>query len=180
MKTKYISGIFKKWLPVVGALLLTAGMAGCVVEPDMESALDNNGKPILFSPKVNKNAAQSRAASGHPIESGYNIPSGGSFGVYAYSKIATGSSIEPYAPLQNTKVTASGSGFVYDPIAKWPVQSSAKLAFFGYYPRSEQNQNPAAGDPVIDVTTGGTNSPSMTIAYTTPSDQAKHIDLMWA
>jgi hypothetical protein len=171
--------IFRKWFSAVGVLLLIAGMTGCVVEQDIESELDNNGKPILFSPKVNKNknAAQSRAASGHPIESGDNIPSGGSFGVYAYSRITAGGRIEPYASLQNTKVTAGSSSFTYDPIAKWPAQSSAKLAFFSYYPWQEQNQ---AGSPVIDVTTGGTNSPSMAIAYTTPSDPAKQIDLMWA
>ncbi|MDR0422675.1 MAG: fimbrillin family protein [Proteiniphilum sp.] len=179
MNRKNRSSIFGKYLPAVGALLLTAGISGCVLGHDIEQEQDGS-KFIVFSPKVDKNTVQSRAAAGHPVQSEANIPSGKSFGAYAYGMITPTSDIEPYASLRNTKVTSGGTSFTYDPVAKWPVQSSAKLAFYGYYPWQDQNTSPAPGEPVIDVTMGATNSPSMTIAYITPSDPGRQVDLMWA
>jgi hypothetical protein len=158
--------------------LLTLGITGCMVEYEVEPT-QGSGRPIVFSPEVERNTAQSRAATGHPVD-GTTIPSGGSFGVHAYSKITPSSNIEPYVSLQNTVVTSDGTDFTYSPLAAWPIQTGAELAFYGYYPWQNQSATPATGDPVIGVTMGGTNSPSMTVAYTTPSDPAKQIDLMWA
>lgn len=173
---------YKTAFSVLSALVLALGLAGCVVSHE-PSPIPSGDKPITFIPSTGKGAPESngtRGASGHPIESGDNIPSGGSFGVYAYSQVTSAADVEPYAALQNSKVTNDGADFTYAPVANWPRQTGAKLCFYGYYPWQDQSATPEQGDPVISVATGGVNSPSMTINYTTPADPAKQADLMWA
>ena len=173
---------YKTAFSVLSALILALGLAGCVVTHE-PSPIPAEDKPIVFTPSTGKGTVENngtRGAAGHPIESGDNIPSGGSFGVYAYSQVTTTADIEPYTALQNSKVTNDGTGFTYAPVANWPRQTGAKLSFYGYYPWQDQSATQAAGEPAINLATGGTNSPSITINYTTPDDPAKQVDLMWA
>ncbi len=156
--------------------VLTLG--GCLRDSTLTDYVPvDNTKAIVFTPAVD---GSTRAAAGHPIESGNNIPAAGSFGAYAYCKINASAPVEPYSTLQNQRVTYDGTKFVYAPVANWPAPSAAQLAFFGYFPWQDQSAAPPAGDPVIRVTMGAANSPSMTIAYTTPADPSKQVDLMYA
>lgn len=118
----------------------------------------------------------SRAATGHPIgEMRTEIPDQSSFAVYAYQSIlGNGSDIALYSSLSNQQVSRDGSEFPYTPVAKWPIASSAKLSFFGYYPWTVQTSSP---NPA--VTMDGSDQ-KMTITYTVPTDPAEHVDLMYA
>ncbi len=162
----------------VGSLSLFALLlGGCLRDNSAECLPTENGKAIVFTPAV---GGQTRAAAGSLVESGAGIPSGGEFGAYAYCKINPTASVEPYSTLQNQKVAYDGTKFIYTPVAQWPAPAAAQLAFYGYYPWQDQTATPAAGDPVIRATMGATDSPSMTIAYTTPADPSKQVDLMYA
>ena len=165
-------------------LLFAAALTGCT---DNDDALGAANAPLIqFTPVVNAPHEQppvaggTRAATGHPIESGNNIPTGKSFGVYAYSRLTAAGDIDPYTSLQNAEVTSTGTGFSYSPVAKWPTSATAQLAFYGYYPWQNQATPPPVGDPVIDVAMGGTNAARMTIDYTTPAAPNKQVDLMYA
>ena len=161
-------------------MLLSVALDGCIAERyDTPGGVD--GKLIKFTPAVvaSKGTSGTRAVGGHPIESGSNIPVDGSFGTYAYSKITPISSIVSYDALQNMKVTSDGTDFTYSPVAKWPVEREAELAFYGYYPWQSQSAPPAPGDPVIGIMMGA-QTPSMTIAYVTPTNPSKQVDLMYA
>lgn len=168
-------------IKTIAALLLLV-TAGCTTE--QINQLDVAQRAIVFTPSVGNAQAKAdvptRAASGSLIESNDNIPLGGSFGVYAYSKINAGSSVTPFTALQNMQVTKGGSSFTYSPVANWPGQSGAQLAFYAYYPWQAADATPAAGEPVIQVTTGAAGSPSMTINYSCPADPTKQVDLMYA
>ena len=163
-------------------LFLAVGLGGCstdhVIDP---SGVDNN-RAIRFTPAVNVPQPKdgTRAATGHPVENGKNMPNGGSFGVYAYYRLNSGSTASSYSAelANNTKVTNNGTAFTYSPTAKWPGQAGEQLAFFGYYPWQDQSTTPAAGDPVIAATPIAANA--ISLSYTTPADPAKHVDLMYA
>lgn len=164
---------------IATALLLSA-LTGCSTEHEVGPGAEN-AKLITFTPAVSNAAPGTRAAAGHPIENGGNIPEGKSFGVYAYSRpSSTGTAASYDAELpNNTEVTHNGTAFTYSPVAKWPIQNGAELAFYGYYPW----QDPTASltplvDPVIEVTPR--SSSMMWIYYTTPADPANQIDLMYA
>lgn len=164
----------------LAVMLLSVALDGCIAERyDTPGGVD--GKLIKFTPAVvaSKGTSGTRAVGGHPIESGSNIPVDGSFGTYAYSKITPISSIVSYDALQNMKVTSDGTDFTYSPVAKWPVEKEAELAFYGYYPWQSQSAPPATGDPVIGIMMGA-QTPSMTIAYVTPTNPSKQVDLMYA
>ena len=164
----------------LAVMLLSVALDGCIAERyDTPGGVD--GKLIKFTPAVvaSKGTSGTRAVGGHPIESGSNIPVDGSFGTYAYSKITPISSIVSYDALQNMKVTSDGTDFTYSPVAKWPVEREAELAFYGYYPWQSQSAPPATGDPVIGIMMGA-QTPSMTIAYVTPTNPSKQVDLMYA
>lgn len=173
------------WLLVPAFAL---GLTGCVIEPGQDPVTRN---PIVFTPIVkgadNAKGADNvkgadkdtRAAAGHPVESGDNIPDGSSFGVYAYGESLSTGDITKYESLDNQRVARSGTEFVYSPHALWPKEENAKLCFFGYYPWVDAD-DPGQYDPEIGITMGGTNSPGMKISYTVPEDPAEHIDLMWS
>lgn len=129
----------------LAVMLLSVALDGCIAERyDTPGGVD--GKLIKFTPAVvaSKGTSGTRAVGGHPIESGSNIPVDGSFGTYAYSKITPISSIVSYDALQNMKVTSDGTDFTYSPVAKWPVEREAELAFYGYYPWQSQSAPPSA------------------------------------
>ena len=162
-------------------LLLAVGLGGCSTDHVTDPDGVDNSRTIRFTPAVKSSGVPgTRAAAGHPIENGKNIPSGGSFGVYAYYRLNSGSTASSYAAelANNTKVTNSGTAFTYSPIAKWPGQAGEQLAFYGYYPWQDPSTTPVAGDPVIAATPIAANA--ISLSYTTPADPAKHVDLMYA
>ena len=162
-------------------LLLAVGLGGCSTDLITDPDGVDNSRTIRFTPAVKSSGVPgTRAAAGHPIENGKNIPSGGSFGVYAYYRLNSGSTASSYnAELKdNTKVTNSGTAFTYSPTAKWPDQAGEQLAFYGYYPWQDPSTTPVAGDPVIAATPIAVNA--ISLSYTTPADPAKHVDLMYA
>ena len=162
-------------------LLLAVGLGGCSTDHVTDPDGVDNSRTIRFTPAVKSSGVPgTRAAAGHPIENGKNIPSGGSFGVYAYYRLNSGSTASSYAAelANNTKVTNSGTAFTYSPIAKWPGQAGEQLAFYGYYPWQDPSTTPVAGDPVIAATPIAANA--INLSYTTPADPAKHVDLMYA
>ena len=155
-------------------------LSGCSTEHEVGPGAEN-AKLITFTPAVSSAAPGTRAAAGHPIENGGNIPDGKSFGVYAYSRTSSGATAVSYNTElpNNTQVTHNGTAFTYSPVAKWPVQNGAELAFYGYYPWQDQSATPSPlVDPVIEVRP--LNSSEMWIYYTTPADPANQIDLMYA
>lgn len=162
------------------AMLLTVAMSGCIADRYEDPGIDES-RIITFTPAVSNAKPGTRAADGHPIKNGGNIPQGKSFGVYAYSRISSTSTPVSYnAELpNNTEVTHNGTAFTYSPVAKWPTGTEAQLAFFGYYPWQDPDATPTPlVDPVIEVTPR--SSSAMWIVYTTPQNPAKHIDLMYA
>lgn len=165
---------------IAAVLLFGVALSGCSSEHEVGPGAEN-AKLITFTPSVNATKPRTRAADGHPIENGGNIPQGKSFGVYAYSRPSSGGTAASYSAElpNNTEVTHNGTAFTYSPVAKWPTGTEAQLAFYGYYPWQNQNATPTPlVDPVIEVTP---MSPSvMWIFYTTPQNPAKHIDLMYA
>lgn len=167
------------WQAMAAVWLLSAGLSGCIADKydDVEGA---DGKLIKFTPAVNNTQANgdTRAVKGNPIENGGSIPVNGSFGVYAYSN--SGGTVASYNDelKDNTEVGYDGTDFTYTPVAKWPIQSDVKLAFYGYYPWRDKSNTPATGEPVISVTSN--SSSSMMIDYTTPIDPLKQVDLMYA
>ena len=168
---------------VIAMVLLSAGLNGCIADK-YDGSDGTGGKLITFTPAVNDTKGDTRAATGHPIENGDNIPVNGSFGVYAYSQLTPSGTITSYDNelTDNTRITRStnGTDFTYNPIAKWPIQADAKLVFYGYYPWQEQSSTPPSG-AIIRVSSGmsGT-SPQMTIEYTTPTENSEQVDLMYA
>lgn len=156
-------------------MLLMATLGGCIADNYNGSGGEAGGKAIKFTPAVS-----TRATTGHPIERGANIPANNSFGVYAYSKLTSASSVVGYDALENMKVTSDGTDFTYSPVARWPMEPEAKLLFYGYYPWKDQTGSPAPDDPSINVTMGAQDSPSMTINYITPAEPSKQVDLMYA
>lgn len=166
---------------VSGAMLLAAVLGGCSKESD--GGPDGaDGKLIKFTPAVNAAGPGTRALPGSLIESDDNIPTGGSFGVYAYGKLTPTSDVVSYNSelRDNTKVTSNGTDFIYNPVARWPIRKDAELTFYGYYPWQDPGTTPAPGSHKINVTMGGQNAPSMSIDYTTPADPSKQVDLMYA
>mgnify|MGYP005928683975 FL=1 len=171
----------KGWLPwqaMAAVWLLSAGLSGCIADKydDIEGA---DGKLIKFTPAVNntQDNGGTRAATGHPIENGGGIPVNGSFGVYAYSNL--GGTVTSYNNelRNNTKVGYDGTDFTYTPVAKWPSQSGAQLAFYGYYPWRDLSNPPATGEPGISI---NSSQNTFMIDYTTPTDPLKQVDLMYA
>lgn len=166
------------WQAMAAVWLLSAGLSGCIADKydGIEGA---DGKLIKFIPAVNNTQANggTRAATGHPIENGGSIPVNGSFGVYAYAN--WGEVVHTYDQelKNNTKVGYDGTDFTYTPVAKWPSQSGAQLAFYGYYPWQDLSNAPAMGEPVINI---NPESMSFQIIYTTPTDPLKQVDLMYA
>lgn len=167
------------WQAIAAVWLLSAGLNGCIADKydGIEGA---ESKLIKFTPAVNNTQANgdTRAVKGNPIENGGSIPVNGSFGVYAYSN--SGGTVASYNDelKDNTEVGYDGTDFTYTPVAKWPIQSDVKLAFYGYYPWRDKSNTPATGEPVISVTSN--SSSSMMIDYTTPTDPLKQVDLMYA
>ena len=162
-------------------LLLAVGLGGCSTDHVTDPDEVDNSRTIRFTPAVKSSGVPgTRAAAGHPIENGKNIPSGGSFGVYAYHRPNPTGTVTSYAAelANNTKVTNSGTAFTYSPIAKWPGQAGEQLAFYGYYPWQDPSTTPVAGDPVIAANPIAANA--ISLFYTTPADPAKHVDLMYA
>lgn len=159
---------------IATALLPVLGMTGCTMEHEVGAPADS-GKQIVFAPSIETGEAASRAASGHPLgETATEIPDGSAFGMYAYhSALGDGTDLTLFTDLANQKVTRDGSKFTYSPVVNWPGLATSKLAFFGYYPWTDQTgtPNPAVTMDAVD--------PKMTIAYTVPSSPAQHIDLMY-
>ncbi|MDL2320596.1 fimbrillin family protein [Alistipes sp. OttesenSCG-928-B03] len=178
--------IIGKRLLTVAAITAMFASAGCVLDHDSDLPCGTHN--IMFTsatddPESTRGAA---ADKGGIIESGSNIPNSGQFGIYAYSKIsgvvAAFDNAAGRQSLQNTAVTNNGTvispDFRYSPTAIWPQGAGDRLAFYGYYPHNGTNFG--AGGPGIAVTMGAPASPSMSIAYTCPTDPAKQVDLMWA
>lgn len=159
---------------IATALLLALGMTGCTMEHEVGVPVDS-AKQIVFTPSVEKGEDASRAATGHPIgETATEIPDATAFGMYAYhSALGNGTDLTLFSSLANQKVTRAGAKFTYSPVVNWPGPATSRLAFFGYYPWTNQagTPNPAVAMDAVD--------PQMTIAYTVPASPAQHIDLMY-
>ncbi len=162
------------------ALLLAAGLSGCVKER-YEGPGGDTKRPVVFSPQVTRSAG-TRAADKHPIEniSGQTdaalIPDGKTFGVYAWAKETATATVGNFADLQNMSIQRDGAQYKYTPVANWPQDDAARLSFFAYYPHSASTD--AGG--CITATRGTDDAQWMKVAYTVPVNSGEHIDLMYA
>lgn len=171
--------IYRSKYPIVLALLLAAGLSGCINDNYLENP--SNNRPVVFSAQVS-HTAESRALTGHPIENisgqtdAAQIPEGKSFGVYAWVKETTTALVDNFTELQNMAVTYDGAQYTYAPTADWPRDEDATLSFFAYYPHST---SPDAQGSITPTRGAGANQ-WMKIAYSVSNDAGKHIDLMYA
>lgn len=155
-------------------LLLLAGAGGCVWAED-DAVRPSNDKAVRFRASTEP----TRAATGHPVESGATLPVGGTFGVYAYGRPSASDPLALHDDFENTPVTHTSTDvYTYSPEQMWPMAPGHKLGFYAYYPYVDQD-SPSASDPDITVTASA-GSLRMNIHYSVPADASQHVDLMYA
>lgn len=138
--------------------MAVALMASCAKE---NNAPANDGNEIRFGASML--GIDSRAAL---ADNAVVLPSGDKIGIFAVKH--TGTAAWTAAPYMNNvagTVAANGTDITYSPTSYYPVTSTEKLNFYGYYPHS------------ATVTTGAA---APTVAVTQPLSPADHTDYLYA
>ena len=173
-------------LRMTSAVLVAAVFAGCervdITPAEAEPA------PMLFSTY----SARTTKADGSYIESGNTLPSGTSFGVFAYYQEGVIDSGTPAAWSDSRtpdfmfaqQVDFDGSAYSYSPLRYWPSNVENTISFWAYYPYGAYStDNSGALKFYSDAACTSAYTASSTglpvAKYTVPADPANQSDILF-
>lgn len=145
---------------MMALLAAVAVLAGCC-KTAIEEPIDNDwqlltgDKPLRFA-----SAVQEEKGTKAPITDG-SLPSGASFGVFAYYQPGTiggtsGTWSDSKTPniMKNQAVAFDGTDYNYSPLRYWPANEENTISFWAYYPYNSEVTT-TTGVPSVRFTADG-------------------------